>query len=458
MNRVKKIFGILLTLALVLTMNLNVFGALYGAIIVVNPREGQVYTAYQIFDVSYNADLSSYSYWIKGDSEWFDTVNGYAGITLEKNPDEDVYTVIENENYSAPEFAEVLKAAVDGKTGTDFSESEGQLMARVLMGYYFVKSTTGALCNLTTADPVSYIRDKNDLFFEKTDDAESVQVGQKVNYVVSGRVPETLGFSTYIYKISDTMSDGLTFNKDVKVYLGGAQMKSNYTLTNREDGTGFDLTIDVLQLADRAGETIEVKYSAKVNENAVGNVESNSAYLEYSNNPVDGTQTVRTTPEEETVYSAKIVIDKYEADNESKKLPYAYFVLLNSDGLFYRWDNTNKLVEWVADQKFAAVKRTDENGAAEFPGLADGSYQLKETISPAGYNLMTEPIEVTIDGGEATIENPSVLTQEVDVPNSAGTILPETGGIGTTIFYAAGIILVLGAAVLLLSRNSQQRR
>lgn len=453
MKFMKRILSVIVTVILVLGMGASALAAAGGMITVENPQPGQTYTAYKIFSVIYNYDRSSYSYTISGDSEWFDVVNGYGGITLEKNPDEDVYTVIKNSSFSAPEFANVLKAASEGKTGDELQPDGEMVSASLPLGYYFVSSTTGVLCNLTTLDPNSIIRDKNEFVFEKTDDDESVEVGQTVNYTITGKVPETTGFETYTYKITDTMSEGLTFNKDVKVYIDGTEISSNFTLANHADGTGFELTIDVMALKEQSGAAIEVKYSAKVNENAIGQVESNNAYLEYSNDPVNSTVTTTTPADQETVYSSKIVVDKYQADQEETKLTGAEFVLMNSEGLFYQWDKTNKKVAWVENQGDATVRITDDEGAAEFGGLEDGTYQLKETKAPAGYNLMAEPVEVVLNGQEATIENPAILTQEVDVPNSAGAQLPETGGMGTTVFYAAGGVLVVGAAVLLLRKR-----
>lgn len=449
----KRILSMIFTVMVAFGMSMSAFAAAGGMIAVENPQPGQTYTAYKIFSVIYNYDRSSYSYTISGDSEWFDVVSGYGGITLEKNPDEDVYTVIKNDSFSAPEFANVLKASSEGKNGTELQPDGEMVRTTVPLGYYFVNSTTGVLCNLTTLDPNSIIRDKNEFVFEKTDDDESVEVGQTVNYTITGKVPETTGFETYTYKITDTMSDGLTFNKDVKVYIDGTETNSNFTLTNHTDGTGFALIIDVMALKEQSGAAIEVKYSANVNENAIGQVENNQAYLEFSNDPVNSTVTTTTPADQEIVYSSRIVVDKYQADQEERKLEGAKFILMNREGLFYQWDKTNKKVFWVENQGDATVQMTDDQGIAEFGGLEDGTYQLKEIMAPAGYNLMTEPVEVVISGQTATIENPTVLTQEVDVPNSAGTQLPETGGTGTTVFYAAGGALAVGAAVLLLRKR-----
>ena len=94
--------------------------------------------------------------------------------------------------------------------------------------------------------------------------------------------------------------------------------------------------------------------------------------------------------------------------------------------------------------------RTDNKGAASFKGLADGTYQLVETKAPAGYNQLTGPQEVKVAGSTT---DTTKLSVEAKVANSAGTLLPSTGGIGTTIFYVLGAVLVVGAGVLLVTKK-----
>lgn len=92
---------------------------------------------------------------------------------------------------------------------------------------------------------------------------------------------------------------------------------------------------------------------------------------------------------------------------------------------------------------------TDNNGTATFGGLADGTYYLEEIKAPAGYNQLTDPVEVKVEGGTAEVN----LTVTAKVENSAGTLLPSTGGMGTTVFYVLGFVLVMGAVVLLVTKK-----
>ena len=463
-----KLLSVLLALLLVFALSAGTFAAETGTITVNNPIAGQTYTAYKIFDVTYNADKTNYAYSIEKTSPWYETVNTYAetensGLTLTVSAsDNNIYVVtIDTAKFSAPKFAAALKTAQITTDGT-LLEGTPPSAKGLDLGYYFVTSASGALCNLTTTNPSVIIYDKNDITFEKTDDDESVEVGQVVHYTVTGKVPDTTGFTSYTYKITDVMSDGLTFKKDVVVKVDGVDLARNlYTLSY---GTNdFELTINVMQLQEKVAKTIEVTYSATVNENAVSNIEKNKAILTYSNNPADS-ESKGTITKEQTVYTAKVVIDKFEKGNETKKLAGAQFVLINNgtknpDGTAY---NTNKgkfyklengKVSWVDSQSDATVVTTDENGAGSFLGLEDGDYKLREIAAPDGYNLLTADVDVTISGANATTTDLGSLTVTKNVENATGLQLPSTGGMGTTLFYVLGSVLLLGAVVLLVVRR-----
>ena len=463
-----KLLSVLLALLLVFALSAGTFAAETGTITVNNPIAGQTYTAYKIFDVTYNADKTNYAYSIEKTSPWYETVNTYAetvnsGLTLTVSAsDKDIYVVtIDTAKFSAPKFAAALKAAQITTDGT-LLEGTPPSAKGLDLGYYFVTSASGALCNLTTTNPSVIIYDKNDITFEKTDDDESVEVGQVVHYTVTGKVPDTTGFTSYTYKITDVMSEGLTFKKDVVVKVDGVELANNlYTLSY--DTKDFELNIDVMELQDKVAKKIEVTYSATVNEKAVSKIEKNMAILTYSNNPADS-ESKGTITKEQTVYTAKVVIDKFEKGNETKKLAGAQFVLINNgtknpDGTAY---NTNKgkfyklengKVSWVDSQSDATVVTTDENGAGSFLGLEDGDYKLREIAAPDGYNLLTADVDVTISGANATTTDLGSLTVTKNVENATGLQLPSTGGMGTTLFYVLGSVLLLGAVVLLVVRR-----
>ena len=484
MKHARKLASLLLALVMVFALAVTAFAdGTTGSITVDNPVAGQTYTAYKIFDVVYDT-ANHYSYTIDSSNEWYDTVSAYTkdtkhGLTLTKVNESATYVVTTDNVFSAPDFAAALKAAVTDKNGSELTGGNGSVsVSNLPLGYYFVTSATGALCNLTTTNPAVTIHDKNDMPFEKKVDKTNVDVGQTVNYTVTGKVPDYTGFTTYTYKVADTMSAGLTFNKDVKVTVGGTDVTSACTITLAVNNNANSFTVTIPVKSYQIGAEIKVTYSAVVNEKAIAKIATNKAELTYSNNPTDSTKTTTTPPQEQKVYSSKIVIDKYETGKKNTKLPGAIFVLYkrgegtatkptsgdydtvtnNSTTTYYPRsyykynDDTTTAgakVEWAEAQAQATPKTTDSKGIATFDGLANGTYYLVETKAPAGYNQLTAPVVVEVKGG--TTEADLSVTAEVE--NSAGALLPSTGGMGTTIFYVLGSILVIGAVVLLVTKK-----
>ena len=471
MKHARKLTSLLLALVMVFALAVTVAaeGATgttgTGSITVDNPIEGQNYTAYKIFDVVYDGTKKNYSYTIKDNSEWYNTVSAYTtGLTLTKVGDttSNTYVVTTTDAFSPAAFADALKKALDADStafnGTSLTRNGTQATATVNeLGYYFVTSTNGALCNLTTTNPDITIHDKNDMPFEKTAPETSVEVGQTVNYTIKGKVPDYTGFKTYTYLITDTMSKGLTFKKDVKVTVDGTDVTTACTPTYDVEKNANKFTVSIPVKSYPIGKEILVTYSAVVNENAVAVVSTNEAKLTYSNNPTTG-ETKDSQPQKKEVYSAKIVIDKFETGKQDTvKLEGAEFVLYKEETIentkttkYYKWNDTDQKVEWVTTQADATTVRTDNKGAASFKGLADGTYQLVETKAPAGYNQLTGPQEVKVAGSTT---DTTKLSVEAKVANSAGTLLPSTGGMGTTIFYVLGAVLVVGAGVLLVTKK-----
>ena len=482
MKHARKLASLLLALVMVFALAVTAFATetgttTTGTITVANPVEGQTYTAYKIFDVVYDTN-DHYSYTIDNTSEWFGTVSAYAteahGLTLTEvfGTTPTTYVVTTGSKFSAPDFAAALKKAINGKTGRTLSGDAGSVTVSGLdLGYYFVASASGALCNLTTTNPTVTIHDKNDMPFEKEVWEKDVEVGQTVHYIITGKVPDHTGFNAYTYLITDTMTDGLTFDKtSVKVTINGAnvaQEPNGYTLTEPNDTENFTFKLSINVKNFKIGDDIVVTYNATVNKNAIAEIESNKATLTYTNGPtVDEDKT--TTEREVKVYTSKIVIDKYEKGAIDTKLEGAEFVLCrraphdeaqvaafrndsqNTIKLqYYKWDETKNTVTWVDDIADATTMTTDKSGAASFDGLANGTYHLVETKAPAGYNQLDKPVLVKVNGGTTAAE----LSVTAKVENQAGTLLPSTGGVGTTVFYVLGAVLVLGAVVLLVTKK-----
>ena len=486
MKHARKLASLLLALVMVFALATTAFATetgttTTGTITVANPVEGQTYTAYKIFDVVYDAAKEHYSYTIDSTSAWFETVKAYTipdhGLTLTKVGDTTTYVVTTTDTFSAPEFAAALKNGLtDTIQGTQLTAGTGNkpTATGLALGYYFVTSTTGALCNLTTTNPNANIHDKTDMPFEKTADQTDVEVGQIVNYTITGKVPDYTGFTSYTYKVADTMSDGLTFNDDVKVAVGSTDVTAACTISKNVNGNANCFTVTIPVMNYQIGAAIQVTYSAVVNEKAIAKVATNKAELTYSNDPTTN-ETKTTTPTVVNVYTSKIVIKKYEKGTDTM-LEGAEFVLCrkapNDEPLvatvlndnqnanqkaiqnqYYKQDKTTKAVSWVNNIADATKVTTDANGEAFFEGLADGEYLLVETKAPAGYNRMTTGQIVVVKGGTTEAQ----LSVTAKVENQAGTLLPSTGGVGTTVFYVLGAVLVLGAVVLLVTKKRMSR-
>lgn len=478
MKTMRKLFTALLALAMTLTLAVPAFaagtGGNTGSITITNPQGDRTYTAYKIFDVTYTANEENYSYTISKTDPAFNTVKEYAdeaanGLKLTAVANTGKYNVSIGDGFRAASFAQHLNQYLkdhEGSLGdgTKFTEADGTMTASGLaLGYYFVSGTSGTVCELATAKNIE-IHDKSEVpeIEKSVDDTDgTVEVGQVLTYTIKGKVPSTTGYEKYTYEVTDTMSNGLTFNKDVKVTIDGVDVTDAATIAKQEDG--FVASINMMNYQGKIDKDVLITYTATVNEKAIHrDKETNTATLVYSNNPAS--DTTGTSEEKVDVFSFNIVINKYAASDKNTKLEDAKFVLKNNDGSkYYKCDITTKAVTWVDDKADATEVTTDAKGAARFDGLEAGTYKLEETAAPAGYNQLTEDIIIvlakdgsaTINGAASTPEANHSLT--AGVANSTGTMLPETGGTGTAIFVALGTLAVICAGVFLVTNKRMSK-
>ena len=474
-----------------------------GSITISNTVEGKSYDLYKIFDLTYKTVTTETgddgkttvqaAYTIDGD--WVDFFTGAdaagAGYITDKNDDGNLNQITVNgqikyiniTNQNIADFAKAALSYTAGKTADKTvtgTEDRSVTVSGLDLGYYLVYPRgagdiiegNSSICSLTSTTPNATVNIKAGYpTIEKAVDDNNPEIGQTITYTITGKVPDTTGYTSYTYEVKDTMSNGLTFNKDVVVAIdvnedGKIDTGDNndvaiiVTVNYDSISNGFDVTIPVQEYQGYVGKDIVITYTATVNENAVvgsaGN--ANSAVLTYSNDPSNSNNKTENPPVVVKVYTAKLVIDKVDGSVEdgTVKLAGAKFILtktveVDEEGVtkYYKYDNVNNVVSWVNDQADATVVTTDDSGAASFKGLKNGDYSLVETEAPAGYNKLAEAVSVTINyAGDATN-----IGQDIQVENFSGSTLPETGGIGTTIFYAVGGVLVVGAGVLLITRK-----
>lgn len=463
----RKLFTVLLALAMTLALAVPAFAADTGSITITNPQGDRTYTAYKIFDVTYSGD--HYSYTISDTDAAFTTVKAYAdvtanGLTLTPVGKTGKYNVSTGDSFSAASFAQYLKTNAGSLgTGTAFTQVGNTMKASGLTpGYYFVSGTSGTVCELATAKDIQ-IRDKNEApqIEKSVDDADrTVEIGQKLTYTITGKVPSTKGYTKFTYQVTDTMSEGLTFNKDVKVTIGGTAV-TDAAITYNDNG--FEASINMMNYQKQIDAPVVITYTATVNEKAIQrNEETNTATLKYSNDPANKDSFKESSVEVE-VFSFNIVINKYAAGNESTKLEGAKFVLKNAEGKYYNCDTATKAVTWVVGKADTTEVTTDVKGVARFDGLQAGTYKLEETAAPADYNQLTKDITIVLNkDGSATIDSASSTlgadhSLTAGVANSTGTMLPETGGIGTVIFVALGALAVICAGVFLVTNKRMSK-
>ena len=172
----------------------------------------------------------------------------------------------------------------------------------------------------------------------------------------------------------------------------------------------------------------------------------NDAYLTYGENH-------HTTHKKTETYNAEISVIKYDgAKADNKFLGDAGFKLKNAEGKYYKLTGT--VVSWVDTEAEGDEHKSSatDGKVPAFIGLPNGTYTLVETTVPAGYNKAAD-VSLTIASGDYSLDN---LQQVAEIENNKGAELPSTGGIGTTIFYILGGLLVVGAAVILVARRKAQ--
>ena len=321
----------------------------------------------------------------------------------------------------------------------------------------------------------------NNGFGETADHA----INESFQFKLTATIPANVDLAKYdTYKVvfTDTMSTGVTFESLASVKINNNSVNSEkYTCTASANQKGGDWTLtfaDILPLltdAEKAADvTIEVVYNAHLNEDATvydadqtdEDANDNKVKLEYSNNPNaagDG-ETGETKEDYVFTFTYKVDNTKYsESIAESHKLADAGFKLYDEAGtteIGLIWEASKNAYRPIKAGETAVEMKSQADGTFNIIGLDAGTYTLKETSVPAGLNPAADvTIKIVAKHKENASTKGADLTltgsEKMDnsVVNKSGTVLPSTGGIGTTMFYVVGAILVLGAATLLVTKR-----
>lgn len=477
----KKLFAVLMSIVLVFAMGTVAFAADAGSITITNAVDGANYEIYKMLDfASSNA---------AGDKGIYTIVTGWEDF-FAASPATNYFTVVSNGDQTTV----TLKDGVDAvdqtlaKAAIKYAEDNGIAATRTQnaagtnveftgldLGYYAIDTSLGTLCALTNTNSDFTAAEKNekpdiDKFVQEDSEKNNADEGwgkvndadidQQVNY----KSTVTVGLGATNYVMHDTMEAGLTFNNDVVVKLAdGTEVNaSNYTVVYpATDGHTFDVKFNDDFIAGLAqGTQFTVYYSATLNENAniVVDGNDNTVYLSYGED-----STWETAEHKTTTYTWKIDVLKFTMDGENKvTLAGAVFELLDKDGNAIKFSEVAgaAVPTYKVDAEGAITQiTTDANGKFEIVGLDEGAYKLHEVSAPEGYNKLAADLDVVItseydeENLTATYKINAADPATIEVENKTGGLFPETGGIGTTIFYIVGGLLMLAAVVILVSKK-----
>lgn len=493
----KKLMAALLAVAMVCAMAIPAFAAGgagattgEGKITIDNAVIGHTYKIYRILNLQYNDTAKSFRY--EKNDKWgafveeqtaYLAVDSKTGVVTWANSDNaDNGTAIKALAVAAGQYVKDKEDA--GLTADDSKEATSNtvIFDNLPLGWYLVVSdlTTDAICSIDTTAKQVTIREKNGV----------PTVTKEVEYASGswgegndGNVGDTVNFQTTIYVtdgnptnyvLHDKMSNGLAFQTGTISVKKNGDPFTDYTIETPIDDCTFEIKFNENSL--HTNDKVVVTYSATINSNAVvgtaGN--ENETWLKYGNNG-------ETTHGKTKTYTWSFNIFKYftDSNNDMRYLANVEFVLYrkNADDKaeYAKFDSNNKLSGWTEAESEAGKLKTNATSIVGVEGLDKGTYFLKEITTPDGFNGLTSDVEVQIDSSCNTLNGATYTVQYkmvneddftgtdeeekvVPIENKRGTVLPGTGGIGTTIFYVVGGGLMVAAAILLITKKRMENR
>lgn len=500
----KRIFTLMLALMMVLALSVTAFAAGPYTITINNSAADHTYEAYQIFagdlETANGKTVLTNITWGSGVTAQGQVALGDAAAKAES------LTTEEDTRAFARAVAPYLTNPAESTAGNGT-----YTIANLDSGYYLVKGKDNTLTNADDFYTAYLMKVVGNMTAAPKGDKPTLnkqikhnesgewgvvgdnQIGDTVEFRTITKVPNTSGYTKYDYIIHDTMSAGLTSNvktsADITIKVNDATVLPAEYYTVTANGNSFSVQVDILKVIQDGklahDNELYTYYTGVLNADAKvydEGKQDNVAYLEYSNNPNVDTDKGKTPEKKVYDWTFKMGINK--VNKNGGQLTGAKFALSKNSTLKVADMNCNDegipavttgLIGMVklSDGQYRVAVDGDTNvvyvvdaGNPVIKGLDDAiDYYLYETKAPAGYNLMSEPVHFVIsasyaaDGSNYTSVTVTVGaaaasdTLGANVVNKSGSTLPETGGIGTTIFYVLGSLLVVGAGVVLITRK-----
>lgn len=491
MKLIKKIAAIMFAFMMVVSMSCNVkaedtegvYGQKDGSITITGALQGQTYTIYEMLKLE-SFSGKNYSYKIADGWEDFfkegaegakymqKDENGYMSFIAGKGGNADIREFAQKALAYAQEGHGIKTQNNSPMEGKDTVEFTG-----LNLGYYLVGSTTGALCGLDTTHKKVEIKEKNGVpTVEKTiEHGGKIDSNKKSN---SANIGETIAFETKInvsngakkYVLHDKMDSNLKLFIPTEEGTGPVHITANKSTVNPVYNTDYFVDTNI---SDSCKCTFHVRFSenylnkiddtvvltcnyfAKLLDSAEINKEMvNQTWLTYGENNTESNK-----PQTKT-YTFGIPVFKYTG-TEKTALAGAKFRLYTDEqckdeNIVKVKTNGTDYIVGDSDENENVMTSPATTGKFNINGLKAGTYYLKEIEAPKGYNKLANAIKVEItNDGKVQVEKPEGLTtvDKVEVENKTGTVLPSTGGAGTTMIYLVGAVLVLGSGVVLATKR-----